>query len=193
MLWSHCSDLCLGAGEDETVRRLLIHAHMAVESAKWTDPHTKANALLQAHFSRTNLTGDLQADQRIVVPLATRLLQVSRLQRCCVPAHISMAWIGWTFTRKETIPRASFRAYCIKATCNPVIYSDCLLRKTLLREGVLAFIEFQTLQTLTPIVVLHKYPYNQIESICPFACLLGCIQLHHLLRCLRYHFVGALL
>ena len=50
---------------------------MAVDNAKWTDPHTKANALLQAHFSRSNLTGDLQADQRVVVPLATRLLQVT--------------------------------------------------------------------------------------------------------------------
>lgn len=58
------------------MRRLLIHAHMAVEDGKWTDPHTKANALLQCHFSRTNLSSDMQADQRTVLPLVMRLLQV---------------------------------------------------------------------------------------------------------------------
>eukprot|EP00983_Pelagomonas_calceolata_P114795 1160128-Pelagomonas_calceolata.AAC.15 len=46
-----------------------------VDSAKFTDPHTKVNALLQAHFSRTNITGDLSQDQRAVVPEAVRLLQ----------------------------------------------------------------------------------------------------------------------
>jgi pre-mRNA-splicing helicase BRR2 len=63
-------------GDEEAVRRLLMHAQLAVESAKWGDPHTKANALLQAHFSRTHLGPDLQSDQRQVVGEATRLLQV---------------------------------------------------------------------------------------------------------------------
>ena len=64
------------AGEDDVVRKILIHAHLAVDNAKWTDPHTKANALLQAHFGRSNMSADLQADQAAVLPLATRLLQV---------------------------------------------------------------------------------------------------------------------
>ena len=67
--------LCL-AGDEDSVRKLLLHAPLAVEAPKWTDPHTKANSLLQAHFSRTALAGDLAADQRTVVPQATRLLQV---------------------------------------------------------------------------------------------------------------------
>lgn len=58
------------------MRKILIHAHLAVESAKWTDPHTKANALLQAHFGRAHISVDLQSDQSRVLPLATRLLQV---------------------------------------------------------------------------------------------------------------------
>lgn len=29
-----------------------------VDSPKFTDPHTKVNALLQSHFSRTNITGN---------------------------------------------------------------------------------------------------------------------------------------
>jgi pre-mRNA-splicing helicase BRR2 len=45
-------------GEEESVRRLLAHAVLAPpEGSRWSDPHTKANALLQAHFSRTPLAG----------------------------------------------------------------------------------------------------------------------------------------
>ena len=57
------------------MRRLLTHAPLAVTDARWTEPRTKANALLQAHFSRQPLSGDLAADQRTVVLQATRLLQ----------------------------------------------------------------------------------------------------------------------
>ena len=65
------------AGEDEQVRKLLLHAPLAVDSPKWTDPHTKVNALLQSHFSRTTIpSGDLAADQRTVLQQTTRLLQV---------------------------------------------------------------------------------------------------------------------
>jgi hypothetical protein len=68
------------AGDEDAVRKLLLHAPLAVEAPKWTDPHTKANALMQAHFSRTVLAGDLAADQRTVVQQSTRLLQV------CLPS-----------------------------------------------------------------------------------------------------------
>ena len=67
------------------MRKLLLHAPLAVEAPKWTDPHTKANALMQAHFSRTVLAGDLAADQRTVVQQSTRLLQVS------LPSQLSIA------------------------------------------------------------------------------------------------------
>ena len=58
------------------MRKMLIHAKLATEKAKWTDPHVKAYALLQAHFSRSQLSPDLAADQRVVLRKATRLLQV---------------------------------------------------------------------------------------------------------------------
>ena len=58
---------------------MLLHAKLATEKAKWTDPHVKAYALLQAHFSRTSLSADLAADQRVVLRKATRLLQVHSL------------------------------------------------------------------------------------------------------------------
>ncbi|CAL8467727.1 g7265 [Coccomyxa elongata] len=74
---SEFDDLPMRPGDEDSVRKLLLHAPLAVEAPKWTDPHTKANALLQAHFSRTALAGDLAADQRTVVPQATRLLQAT--------------------------------------------------------------------------------------------------------------------
>ena len=59
------------------MRKLLLHAPLAVDSPKWTDPHTKVNALLQSHFSRATIpSGDLAADQRTVLQQTTRLLQV---------------------------------------------------------------------------------------------------------------------
>ncbi len=68
-------ELFLCAGDEDSVRKLLLHAPLSLEAPKWTSPHTKANALLQAHFSRTPLAGDLAADQRSVVQQAVRLLQ----------------------------------------------------------------------------------------------------------------------
>ena len=59
------------------MRKLLLHAPLAVDAPKWTDPHTKVNALLQSHFSRASIpSGDLAADQRTVLQQTTRLLQV---------------------------------------------------------------------------------------------------------------------
>ncbi|CAG9460374.1 unnamed protein product [Pedinophyceae sp. YPF-701] len=61
-------------GEEDAVRKLVAHSPITIASQKFTDPHVKANALLQAHFSRTPLAGDLAADQRAVVRGASRLL-----------------------------------------------------------------------------------------------------------------------
>ena len=38
-------------GEEEAIRRLLMHAPLALDKPKFTDPHTKANALLQVQHS----------------------------------------------------------------------------------------------------------------------------------------------
>ncbi|EOA39471.1 hypothetical protein CARUB_v10008066mg [Capsella rubella] len=62
-------------GEEDTVRRLINHQRFSFENPKCTDPHVKANALLQAHFSRQNIGGNLAMDQRDVLLSATRLLQ----------------------------------------------------------------------------------------------------------------------
>lgn len=69
-------------GEEDMVRKLMLHAPMSVEAPKWTDPHTKANALLQSHFSRRSLSDDLSADQRTVVGQSTRLLQACPHPAC---------------------------------------------------------------------------------------------------------------
>ena len=66
------------AGEEEQVRKLLAHAPLShtPDRLRYSDPHIKAYALVQAHLSRTHLTADLAADLRTVLPLAVRLLQV---------------------------------------------------------------------------------------------------------------------
>ncbi|CAK0763687.1 DExH-box ATP-dependent RNA helicase DExH12 [Coccomyxa viridis] len=75
---SEFDELPMRPGEDDQVRKLLLHAPLPVDAPKWTDPHTKVNALLQAHFSRANIpSGDLAADQRTVLQQTTRLLQAT--------------------------------------------------------------------------------------------------------------------
>ena len=69
------------------VRKMLLHAKLATEKAKWTDPHVKAYALLQAHFSRAHLSADMAADQQVVLRKATRLLQVLLLTLCLAQAQ----------------------------------------------------------------------------------------------------------
>ncbi len=57
---------------------MLMHQPLthSPENLRYTDPHIKVYALLQAHFSRTHLNADLSADLRSVLVQATRLLQV---------------------------------------------------------------------------------------------------------------------
>lgn len=73
---SEFDSLPLRPGEEGALDRLVKHAPVAMERAKPGDPHTKAAALLQAHFSRSRLSGDLAGDARAVAKDAARLLQV---------------------------------------------------------------------------------------------------------------------
>ncbi|KAJ3691364.1 hypothetical protein LUZ61_020528 [Rhynchospora tenuis] len=69
------ADLPIRPGEEEQIRKLIHHQRFSVDNPRLADPHTKANALLQAHFSRQMVVGNLTADQREVLLSAHRLLQ----------------------------------------------------------------------------------------------------------------------
>lgn len=62
-------------GEEEQIRRLINHQRFSFDNPRCTDPHIKANALLQAHFSRQHVGGNLALDQKEVVVSASKLLQ----------------------------------------------------------------------------------------------------------------------
>ncbi|GFY86340.1 U5 small nuclear ribonucleoprotein helicase [Actinidia rufa] len=72
---SEYAHLPIRPGEEELIRKLINHQRFSFENPKCTDPHVKANALLQAHFSRQVVGGNLAADQREVLLSASRLLQ----------------------------------------------------------------------------------------------------------------------
>lgn len=72
---SEFEQLPIRPGEEELIRRLINHLRFSFENPKYTDPHVKANALLQAHFSRQMVGGNLASDQQEVLLSATRLLQ----------------------------------------------------------------------------------------------------------------------
>ncbi|CAH9084541.1 unnamed protein product [Cuscuta europaea] len=72
---SEYQQLPIRPGEEELIRRLINHQRFSFENPKYSDPHVKANALLQAHFSRQVVGGNLAADQQEVLLSANRLLQ----------------------------------------------------------------------------------------------------------------------
>ncbi|KAL0446212.1 UNVERIFIED_CONTAM: DExH-box ATP-dependent RNA helicase DExH12 [Sesamum latifolium] len=72
---SEYEQLPIRPGEEELIRRLINHQRFSFENPKYTDPNVKANALLQAHFSRQTIGGNLASDQQEVLIYASRLLQ----------------------------------------------------------------------------------------------------------------------
>lgn len=72
---SEFEHLPIRPGEEELIRRLIHHQRFSFENPKYTDPNVKANALLQAHFSRQAIGGDLSSDQHEVLIYSSRLLQ----------------------------------------------------------------------------------------------------------------------
>ncbi|KAF2310278.1 hypothetical protein GH714_007547 [Hevea brasiliensis] len=72
---SEYAHLPIRPGEEEVLRRLINHQRFSFENPRYTDPHVKANVLLQAHFSRQSVGGNLALDQREVLLSASRLLQ----------------------------------------------------------------------------------------------------------------------
>ncbi|GJN18769.1 hypothetical protein PR202_gb05967 [Eleusine coracana subsp. coracana] len=72
---SEYAELPSRPGEEDYIERLVRHQRFSIEKPKYGDPHVKANALLQAHFSRHTVVGNLAADQREILLSAHRLLQ----------------------------------------------------------------------------------------------------------------------
>lgn len=62
-------------GEANALRHVLNHSPVTLSNRRTTDPHVKTAALLQAHFGRMPLNGDLQNDLNNILPDTTRLLQ----------------------------------------------------------------------------------------------------------------------
>lgn len=92
---SEYAHLPIRPGEEESIRRLINHQRFPFENPKCTDPHVKANALLQAHFSRHTVVGNLAADQQEVLVSAHRLL------RALVDVISSNGWLGLAITAME--------------------------------------------------------------------------------------------
>ena len=66
-----------------------------INDLKHTDPHVKANALLQAYFSRHVIAGNLALDQREV------LLSSSRLLQAMVDVISSNGWLNLALAAME--------------------------------------------------------------------------------------------
>jgi pre-mRNA-splicing helicase BRR2 len=80
--------------EDDALQKLGNYCPNKLQDPKWTDPHTKANVLLQCHFSRKKLTSDMEDDRRVVlekaVPLVQAMVDVIASNRWLNPALAAM-------------------------------------------------------------------------------------------------------
>ena len=63
--------------EDDVLQQLAMHCPQAIDEAVYHDPHTKANVLLQCHFSRREVGREMGVDTASVLEKATRLLQAT--------------------------------------------------------------------------------------------------------------------
>jgi len=72
---SEYEDMEIRHTEEKALKSLAGHLPIKVDLGKRFEPHTKANILLQAHFSRSDLSADLMLDQQKVLEEALRLLQ----------------------------------------------------------------------------------------------------------------------
>ena len=89
------AQLPIRPGEEEVVQRLINHLRFSFENPKCTSPHVKANALLQAHFARQTVGGNLASDQREV------LLSASRLLLSMVDVISSNGWLNLSLLAME--------------------------------------------------------------------------------------------
>ena len=74
---SEYSDIPVRHHEDLLLERLMGRMPVKLAEPKYTDPHTKVNVLFRAHFSRTQLSADMEADVREIVARSVRLVQAS--------------------------------------------------------------------------------------------------------------------
>ncbi len=81
-------DIPIRHHEEEALRRIYDRVPVKVDDRNFNDPHFKANILLQAHFSRIQLTPDLESDQNSI------LLKVTRLIQACVDVISSNGWLN---------------------------------------------------------------------------------------------------
>jgi pre-mRNA-splicing helicase BRR2 len=87
---SACPDyeeIAVRAGEDQIISRFVSHTSSNPEKVHY-DSHSKALALLKAHFSREPMEGHLLEDQKCVLLISTKLLSAM------VDVIASEGWVG---------------------------------------------------------------------------------------------------
>jgi len=72
---SEYAELPIRSHEEKVLKRIAQHAQNKLENPNYTEAHTKANILLQSHFSRTSLGLDMQRDQKVVLLDSLRMVQ----------------------------------------------------------------------------------------------------------------------
>ncbi|CAM0147000.1 unnamed protein product [Urochloa decumbens] len=121
---SECAELPDRPGEEVLVERLVHHQRFSIEKPKYGDPHVKANALLQVHFSRHTVVGNLAADQREI------LLSSHRLLHAIVDVISSIGWLSLALNAMELSRMVTQGMW----DCDSVLLQDPHFTKDLVRR-----------------------------------------------------------
>eukprot|EP01134_Creolimax_fragrantissima_P000807 CFRG0807T1 len=73
--------------EEKVLKQLAQRMPITLPDAQYNDPHAKAHVLLQAHFSRINLSAELQSDLNYILGSSVNLLHA------CVDVLSSQGWL----------------------------------------------------------------------------------------------------
>eukprot|EP01012_Entosiphon_sulcatum_P019666 TRINITY_DN24576_c0_g2_i5.p2 TRINITY_DN24576_c0_g2~~TRINITY_DN24576_c0_g2_i5.p2 ORF type:complete len:511 (-),score=149.36 TRINITY_DN24576_c0_g2_i5:115-1647(-) len=80
--------------EEDRLEKLALHLPQKITSPKYNDPRTKANVLLQCHFSRRRLPAELEEDRKLILSKCPQLVQamvdVVASNRWLLPALAAM-------------------------------------------------------------------------------------------------------
>lgn len=92
---SEFEKVIIRSGDEDVLYKLSQHCPLKIENAKFNDPHTKVNLLLQSHFSRIKLNSELEQDKQTI------LIECQKLIQALVDVISSNKWLNPALSAME--------------------------------------------------------------------------------------------
>jgi len=145
--------------EPAVLRKLAAHLPQKIDKPNYLDPHTKANILLQSHFSRRRLPADLQEDQQFLLENAIRLLQA------IVDVISSSGWLTPALAAMELSQMATQALWDTDSSLKQLPHFDDKLIQRAKDAGTESIFEFTELGDDVRLGLLKDLTKEQIADV----------------------------